>query len=145
MRKTAVLSILLLLVASFSLYANDSVRTYFPFLSKEATSLVLPVDSVIGQTAGSDSSETHLLLKKALGESYSYEWTQTYLAEETRASLVQLFGTWLSENLGKGGAIFSTLHRNQDGSVGINVRLNGSCMAFVLSEGRIVSMSQLGR
>ncbi|MBO4409911.1 MAG: hypothetical protein J5775_04075 [Spirochaetales bacterium] len=121
--------------------AQTTVRTFFP--ATRTGSSVLPVDSVIGQTADSSSSQFHLLVAKALRSEYSYEWTQKYIREDVRAALIRLFGDWLSANLPAKGFLLSVLHTNADGSVGINIRVGETCLAVVVADGQIVSMTRL--
>ena len=78
-----------------------------------------------------------------LCESYSFEWTESHIAEQVRSAVVRLFGTWLSEHLGESDYILSVANANSDGSYGINVRAKDSCMAFVLKDDQIISMKQL--
>ena len=141
-KKTLVMSILIL-AAAMSLSAADvqSVRTYLPSLASEQG--MLPVDDVIGQTAGPDCDDAHKALYSALGEDYSFEWTQSRIAQPVRAALVKLFDSWFSSHLPCSGIMMSVSHANADGSVGINVRCGESCMAFVMSEGMIVSMKEI--
>ena len=132
----------MILALAFGVLYADEVRVEFPKKHDDRTS-VLPVDSVIGQIADESSDSTVHALAMALKEEYSFEWTQNHIAEESRASLVKLFGTWFSENLPSGQALFSVPHINGDGTVGVNVRIGSSCMAFLLQENMIVSMRLL--
>ncbi len=138
MKKFVAFALLLfvLCVPTFS----SSVRSYLPSNVKVAN---LPVDSVIGKLAEPDSSETHELLQRALKSEYSFEWTETYLREDVRQSLVSLFGPWFSENLPAAEVLLSVSHSNSDGSVGLNARVGSSCMSFIIDGGFIVSMKLL--
>ncbi len=141
MRKAAF--VLALLLVPFVLVAEDShsLRTFFPSQSSGAS--ILPVDDVIGQTCSATETEEHRCLQEMLGDGYSFEWTQRCLSEETRSALVRLFDPWFSKNLPCRDALFSVAVYNEDGSCGINARIGGSCMAFVLKDSRIVMMKEL--
>ncbi len=141
MKKRKVLACALILVLAFGALFADEVRIEFPKLHDRTC--ILPLDSVIGQIADVSSDSTVHVLALALQEEYSFEWTQNHIAEESRASLVKLFGSWFSEHLPSGEALFSMPHVNGDGTVGVNVRIGSSCMAFLLQENMIVSMRLL--
>ena len=141
MKKRKVLACVLILAFAFGVLCADEVRVEFPKLHDRTS--VLPVDAVIGQIADESSDAAVHSLALALKEEYSFEWTQNHIAEESRASLVKLFGSWFSENLPCGVAFFSVPYMNGDGTVGVNVRIGSSCMAFLLEENMIVSMRLL--
>ena len=141
MKKRKVLAIALILVLAFGALHADEVRVEFPKMHDRTS--ILPVDSVIGQIADESSDPAVHALSLALKEEYSFEWTQNHIAEESRASLVKLFGTWFSENLPSGETLFSVPHVNSDGTIGVNVRIGSSCMAFLLQGNMIVSMRLL--
>ena len=137
-----VLLFMIILAAALPLYAaQQSVRTFLPSLSSGQG--LLPVDDVIGQTAAPDCDDAHRALSAALGEDYSFEWTQSHVAQPVRAALVRLFDGWFSTHLPCRGILMSVSHANADGSVGINIRCGESCMAFVMSDGMIVSMKEI--
>lgn len=140
MRK-AIVSLFFILVAALS-FAEDQtpVRVFLP---SQASAAVYPVDKVIGQTCPSSETEAHKALFSMLCESYSFEWTESHIAEQVRSAIVRLFGAWLSDNLGESDYILSVANANSDGSYGINVRSKDSCMAFVLKDDQIISMRQL--
>ena len=119
----------------------EEVRVVMP--QNRSGSPMLPLDTVIGQVADENSDEAVRELASSLREEYSFEWTQTHLAEEYRASLVKLFGAWFSETLPVNSVLFSVPYVNSDGTVGVNVRIGLVCMAFLLSGNQIVSMRQL--
>ena len=121
---------------------QSSVRTSLPANSTGAA--ILPVDTSIGQTAEPGSDEAHAALYAALREEYSFDWTETHLAEPVRAALVRLFDKWLSTHLPCTGILMSVSRANPDGSTSITVRTGDSCMSFVLSDGLIVSMREAG-
>ena len=142
MRKRVLLFIIILAaLLPLSAAQQQSVRTYLPSLASEQG--MLPVDDVIGQTAAPDCDDAHSALYGALGEEYSFEWTQTHIAQPVRPALVRLFDSWFSANLPCRGILMSVSHSNADGSVGINIRCGESCMAFVMSDGMIVSMKEI--
>lgn len=105
--------------------------------------IFLPVDSVLGQLSDADSDQAVSVLTSALREEYSFGWTEAHISEQYRASLVRLFGDWFSENLPASAALFSVPVQNADGTVGVNVRIGDSCMAFLLNDNQIVSMRLL--
>ena len=139
-RKTAA-SVLFVFMCLVFCYAAEPVRVFFP--ASRTGEPVLPVDSVIGQTVGSSSSEFHILVSKALRSPYSFEWTEKYIREDVRGALTRLYGPWLSENLPASSFLLSVSHENGDGSKGMNIRVNGACFAIVVSGGQIVSVTRL--
>ena len=134
---------LLIILAAFPVMADDlsSVRVTMP--SKATKSPILPFDRVIGQVVEPDCDDNHMVLYNALKEAYSFEWTESHIAPEVRTALVRLFDPWLSTHLPCSEILLSASHVNADGSTGINVRADGSCVAFVLSGGMIVSMKEM--
>ena len=140
MKKALLTAVLILLIVFPALYA-DEVRVVFP--KNRSESPMLPVDSVIGQLADENSDASVYSLALALREEYSFGWTETHIAEQYRSSLVKLFGTWFSENLPVSEALFSAPYLNNDGTVGVNVRIGTSCMTFLLDGNQIVSMRLL--
>ena len=141
MKKTLLCLAMLILV--FCAFASDSqnVRVFFP--SKVTGRQIFPVDDGIGQTCSVTESSDHQILFEMLKEPYTFEWTESHIREQERSALVKLFGPWLSENLGSSDVLMSTSLRNSDSSVSISVRVNGSCMAFVLKDGLVISMKAL--
>lgn len=141
--KRPFLLFIILIAAAMPLYCAEEkpVRTYLPAMASQHG--MLPVDDVIGRIAEPDCDDAHVALSSALGEEYSFEWTQNHIAEPVRAALVRLFDSWFSTHLPCSGILMSVSHANADGSIGINVRAGGSCVAFVMSEGMIVSMKEI--
>ncbi len=140
MKKNLVLAMLMMLLCVSAFCAESSVRTGLPSL---ASSPQLPLDSMIGQVTSPDASDEHALLYRALSQEFSFEWTETYIREDVRAAIVDLFGPWLSSVLPASDLLMSVSHKNADGSIGLNVRVGESCMSFVLLDGLIVSMKEL--
>ena len=136
-KRRTVFAVLMLILVSSILPAAE-IRSALPALHGSTT--ILPSDSVLGQIGDDDSCEAVSLLAKAFREPYSFEWTETYLHESVRSSLVKLFGSWFSENLPSEEMIFSVPYFNADGTVGVNVRFLQSCVAFLLDGPQIVSM-----
>jgi len=124
-------------------FADDAQTSVRVFLPSKAAKAVYPVDKVIGQTCPATETEAHKALFSMLCESYSFEWTESHIAEPVRSAIVKLFGDWLSEHLGGTDYILSVANNNSDGSFGINVRAKDSCMAFVLKDNQIISMKAL--
>ena len=141
MRK-ALVCLIFVLVFSFA-FADDEQTPIRVYLPSQASKTVYPVDKVIGQTCSVTETETHKALFSMLCESYSFEWTQSHIAEPERSAIVKLFGSWLSEHLGFSDYTLSVANANSDGSFGINVRAKDSCMAFVLKDNLIISMKEL--
>ena len=136
-KRRTVVAVLLLILVSVFLPAAE-IRSALPAL--HGSTAILPSDSVLGQVGDDDSCDAVSLLAKAFKEPYSFEWTETYLHESVRSSLVKLFGSWFSENLPSEEMIFSVPYFNADGTVGVNVRFTFSCVAFILDGSQIVSM-----
>ncbi len=136
-KRRAVVAVLMLILVSVFLPAAE-IRSALPAL--HGSSVILPSDSVLGQVGDDDSCDSVSLLAKAFREPYSFEWTETYLHESVRSSLVKLFGSWFSENLPSEEPVFSVPYYNADGTVGVNVRFTFSCVAFILDGSQIVSM-----
>ena len=138
-------SCLMVILVMLPLFAGPplSARTFLPMNASEAG--LLPVDAVLGQVAQPDSDEAHSVLYAALREEYSFDWTETHIAQPVRAALVRLFDKWLSTHLPCTEVLMSVSRANADGSTAITVRTGDSCMSFVLSEGRIVSMKEASR
>ena len=136
-KRRTVFAVLMLILVSSILPAAE-IRSALPAL--HGSSVNLPSDSVLGQIGDDDSCDAVSLLAKAFREPYSFEWTETYLHESVRSSLVKLFGSWFSENLPSEEMIFSVPYFNADGTVGVNVRFLQSCVAFLLDGPQIVSM-----
>ncbi|MBR1583461.1 MAG: hypothetical protein IJ663_06925 [Spirochaetales bacterium] len=136
-KRRAIVAVLMLILVSSILPAAE-IRSALPAL--HGSTAILPSDSVLGQIGDDDSCEAVSLLAKAFREPYSFEWTETYLHESVRSSLVKLFGSWFSENLPSQEMIFSVPYFNADGTVGVNVRFTLSCVAFILDGSQIVSM-----
>ncbi len=134
---------MIMILSALPVLAQDSVPVRVAMPSKATGSPVLPYDRVIGQVVESDCDGNHVLLSGALHEDYSFEWTESHIASEVRSALVRLFDRWLSTHLPCTRILMSVSHVNADGSTGINVRADGSCMSFVLSDGMIVSMKEL--
>ena len=134
------LAVLILMLCAFAA-DSENVRVFFP--AKVTDRPLFPVDAVIGQTCSVSESDEHQILYEMLLEPYTFEWTQSHIREQERSALVKLFGSWLSDNLGSSDVLMSTSLRNSDKSVTISVRVNGSCMAFVLKDGLVISMKAL--
>ena len=136
-KRRTVVAVLLLILVSVFLPAAE-IRSALPAL--HGSTAILPSDSVLGQVGDDDSCDAVSILAKAFKEPYSFEWTETYLHESVRSSLVKLFGSWFSENLPSEEMVFSVPYYNADGTVGVNVRFLQSCVAFILDGSQIVSM-----
>ena len=139
-RKLALSLMVLFVMLPLCAAGLQSARTSLPATATQTG--LLPVDSTMGQVAQPDSDEAHQVLSAALKEEYSFDWTETHIAEPVRAALVRLFDGWLSTHLPCTGILMSVSRINADGSTAITVRTGDSCMSFVLSGGLIVSMAE---
>ena len=140
MRKISVVLVMICVALCACAAEKQTVRTALP---AKASAVLLPVDRTIGQTCSSSETEGHRVLYDMLKEQYSFEWTESHIAQDVRVALVRLFGDWLSDHLGASDILMSVASDNSDGSCGINVRVADSCMAFVLKDNMIISMREL--
>ena len=106
------------------LFCEDfSVRTFFP--SKRTIS-VLPVDSYLGQTVSSDSTEVHKFLEEAITYKYNkdeiYNWFLNYVDEKARTPLSALYQDLLSLLLPSSIHYYSKERVNGDDSISVSVR-----------------------
>ena len=138
MKKTVFLLILVSLVL-LPVLAESSRDA---FLTSKHSNDVLPVDSVLGQTADSESSEDHRVLAQALAEEFSFEWLETYLAESFRETAAKLWSEKLSSILPANQFVMSVARKNADKSVSISVRLleNSTVIHFAVRDGLIEAM-----
>ena len=138
MKKTVFLLILVSLVL-FPLFSESTRDT---FLNSKHNNDVLPVDSVVGQTSDSLSSQNHRALEKALSEEFSFEWLETYLATSFRETAARLWSEKLSSILPAEHFVMSTAKKNADESVSISVRLldNSTVIHFAVRDGLIEAM-----
>ena len=122
----------------------ENIRLSLPSLSKECNA-VLPVDSEIGQTVQPDETGFHSLLSQAISTEFGYQWLETYVHSDSKASIAEVFTTFLTENLPAGDFVMSVLTQNGDGSVSISVRFgtsaNSPVVDFVVDGSAIVAMS----
>lgn len=131
-----------LIMTLFSLSALNAASVRDHFISKRTVN-VLPADSVIGQTADSSSTEELTVLSRALSEEFSFEWTETYLEENTRTVILENMTNILTSLLPQTQMIFSKPFVNGDSSVSVNVRFmeNNMVVSFVLLGEKIVAMT----
>lgn len=140
MKKTLTLFLMFLLF-TFCAFADDSsYRVFFPSLASDP---VYPIESTIGQIAAANQTEEHKLLSKALSEPFSFEWCETYLAENTRKNITTLYSALLSDLLPSNEVLFSRANNNADNSVTISVKFPNSddVLTFVVLENRIIGMT----
>ena len=142
--KRTISTLLLALLVMLPLCAAPAPSARVALPMKASGAGILPVDDELGLVAGPDSDEAHSLLYSMLREEYSFDWTETHIAQPMRAALVRLFDGWLSTHLPCRDILMSISRGNADGSTTITVRTGDTCMSFVLSEGRIVSMREEG-
>ncbi len=109
------------------------------FLSSRHSNSVLPVDKTIGQTADEDNSEAHKALAQALGQEYSFEWLETYLAVSFRETAASIWSERLSSILPAKEFVMSLGKANADSSISISVRLlaTDTVVHFALKDGLI--------
>ena len=112
------------------------------FLNSTHRNDVLPVDSVLGQTADPEGSENHKALEKALSEEFSFEWLETYLSPSFKETAAKLWSERLSSILPAGQFVMSAARNNADESVSISVRLlnNNTVIHFAVRDGLIEAM-----
>ena len=138
MKKT----VFILILVSLVLLPLFSESTRDTFLNSKHNNDVLPVDSVVGQTSDSLSSQNHRALEKALSEEFSFEWLETYLATSFRETAARLWSEKLSSSLPAEHFVMSTAKKNADESVSISVRLldNSTVIHFAVRDGLIEAM-----
>lgn len=109
------------------------------FLSSQHSNTVLPIDKTIGQTADEDNSEAHKALAQALGQEYSFEWLESYLAPSFRETAANIWSEKLSSLLPAKEFVMSLGKANADSSISISVRLVASdtVVHFALKNGLI--------
>ncbi len=136
--KKALIVLSLLFIPSFAFCSN--VRIFLPSqgLSKES---VLPIDLDMGQTVQTDDTVFHSFLAEAISLEFSYEWLETYVHPNSRASIAEVFSSFLSENLPAKNFVMSALSYNGDGSVSISVRFGSEIVSFVVDGSFIVALS----
>jgi len=135
-------TVFLLILVSLVLLPALAESSRDAFLTSKHNNDVLPVDSVLGQTADSESSENHRMLAQALAEEFSFEWLETYLAESFRETAAKLWSEKLSSILPANQFVMSVARKNADKSVSISVRLleNSTVIHFAVRDGLIEAM-----
>lgn len=135
-------SIAFLVLTLFSLSALGATSVRDHFISKRSVN-VLPTDSMIGQTADPSATKELTVLSRALSEEFSFEWTETYLEENTRTVILDNMTNILTSLLPQTQMVFSKPFINGDSSVSINVRFmeKNMVLSFVLSGEKIVAMA----
>ena len=134
--------VFLLVLLSFALLSGLFALTRAEYLASKHVSDILPVDSMVGQTADSDSSENHAALAEALSEEFSFEWLETYLAPGFRDTAAKLWSGKLSSVLPATQFVMSKGKTNADSSISISVRLAGTdtVIHFAVRDGLIEAM-----
>ena len=135
-------AVFVLILASLVLVSLFSESSRDAFLSSKHKNDSLPVDSVLGQTADSETSEAHKVLAQAMSEEYSFEWLETYLAPSFRETAARIWSERLSSILPAEGFVMSTARNNADESVSISVRLlgNNTVIHFAVRDGLVEAM-----
>lgn len=135
-----IFSLLCIPVSAFCANARISL----PALSSNKQ-VVLPVDCEIGQTVQPNNTVFHSLLTEALSSDFDFEWLEKYVHPDSRASIAEVFSSFLSENLPASSFVMSELSQNGDSSVSISVRFgttsNDAVAHFVVDGSYIIAMS----
>ena len=131
--------IFFLILFSLVLFEGFCETDLQSFLSSRHSNSVLPVDKTIGQTADEDNSEAHKALTQALGQEYSFDWLETYLAASFRETAANIWSERLSSLLPATEFVMSLGKANADSSVSISVRLlaTDTVVHFALKDGLI--------
>ena len=132
-------AVLFLLIACFCVFAEESSpRVYFPSLVNDH---LLPESASIGQI--DERTKEHAFMKEMLGKEFTYEWIVEYIPEGMRKAIIQLFGSWLAENLPMSELVMSVASENADSSVSINVKGKNGGMCFCVLAHQIIAMGNL--
>lgn len=132
-------AVLFFLIICFCLFAEEtSPRVYFPSLVNDH---LLPESASIGQV--DERSKEHAFMKEMLGKEFTYEWVVEYIPEDRRKAVIQLFGSWLAENLPMSEIVMSVGFENADSSVSINVKGKTGGMCFCVLDHQIIAMGRL--
>lgn len=138
------LTVFLILLFSLCLpaFADDSYRTAIVAGKHEA---VYPIDREIGQIVKRDQTKEHLLLSEALSADYDFNWSEKYLAPQSRKILTSLYSSVFSDLLPAEDFVFSKGHTNADNSVSITVKFpkTGTIISFVIFENQIVGITSV--
>lgn len=139
MKKTAALIAVIFLLC-FSVFAEDSVRTFFPSLASDP---VYPIDSTIGQLVSNDRTENHILLNNALSQAFDFNWTEAFLDNIAKKNLSNLYSGLLSSLLPARNYYFSRAITNADNSVSISVKFaqTNDIITFVLLNNHILNIN----
>lgn len=136
--KKVLIVLSLLFIPSFVFCSNVRISLPSKSLNEQP---VLPVDSNMGQTVQTDDTIFHSFLSQAISSEFGYEWLETYVLPDSRASIAEVFSTFLSENLPARNFVMSALSQNGDGSVSISVRFGSKIASFVVDGSFIVALS----
>ena len=136
--KKALIILFLFFLPSFVFCQN--LRISLPALGLSSQE-VLPVDSEIGQIVQPEDTIFHAFLAGAISSEFGYQWLETYVHPDSRASIAEIFTSFLSETLPAKNFVMSVLSQNGDGSVSIAVRLDSAIVDFVVDGSYIVAMS----
>ncbi len=142
MKKKKVVTVFLLIILfSVSLLSADTLREHLVSAHRES---VFPVDSLIGQTVDPSSSNELTLLARALSEEFSFEWTETYLEENTRVGILENMTNTLTSLLPQSQALFSQPFKNGDDSISVSVRFvdGGMVLSFVILGEKIIAIAR---
>lgn len=134
------LLILLSLLALPGFAFCSNVRVSLPALSSK-DQIILPVDSEIGQVVQPDDTIFHSFLANIISSEFGYEWLETYVHPDSRASIAEVFSPLLSELLPAKNFVMSSLTQNGDGSVSISVRFDSKIVDFVVDGSYLVALS----
>lgn len=134
--KKLVFFLILLSLVLFQGFCETDLQS---FLSSQHSNSVLPIDKTIGKTADEENSDAHKALAQALGQEYSFEWLETYLAASFRETAASIWSERLSSILPAKEFVMSLGKANADSSISISVRLlaTDTVVHFALKDGLI--------
>lgn len=134
--------VFLLILIALAVMAGLSAATRADFLASKHVSDVLPVDSMVGQTADSKTSKDHAALAKALSGEFSFEWLETYLAPSFKDTAAKLWSEKLSSLLPAKQFVMSKGKTNADSSISVSIRImpGDTLIHFAVRDGLIEAM-----
>ena len=138
MKKILAITVFICL-AVMSLFAQTTVKEYFPSLAKTPC---YPIDSDLGQCVPSDETEQHKLLAKALSEQYSFNWAESFLHPTFKKNLASVYSSLLSDILPAQSVLYSRASVNSDGTYVISVKTaeSGKIISFAIMDGKICAI-----
>lgn len=136
--KKVLLIITILVFTAVSLFAQVTIKEYFPSLAKNPC---YPIDSQLGQCVSSDDTEQHKLLAKALSEQYSFNWAESYLHPTFKKNLAKVYSSVLSDILPVQSVLYSRATVNSDGTYVISIKTSGTdIISFAIADDKICAI-----